>query len=104
MVANHFESKPGLINMVQSNQFSRGAIADPNLHLANSHKTIHILGQRQCDELDSKTTLLRRNIGNFRKFDQEPMHEAYESFKDLHRNVHSTDTTIGIKWKDSTMD
>nr|GEY55293.1 hypothetical protein [Tanacetum cinerariifolium] len=75
--ANNFELKQTLINLVQSNQFTRRQ--DPHNHLYLVSKCINQFFP------PSKTTYLRNEITNFLQKSNETFNEAWERLKDLLR-------------------
>nr|GFB26593.1 hypothetical protein [Tanacetum cinerariifolium] len=74
--ANNFELKQTLINLVQSNQFTRRK--DPHNHLRFFNKITSTFRHPE-------TTYLRNEITNFLQKYNETFYEAWERFKDLLR-------------------
>nr|GEZ41895.1 reverse transcriptase domain-containing protein [Tanacetum cinerariifolium] len=74
--ANNFELKQTLINLVQSNQFTRRQ--DPHNHLRFFNKVTSTFRHPE-------TTYLRNEITNFLQKSNETFNEAWERFKDLLR-------------------
>ncbi|XP_022897631.1 uncharacterized protein LOC111411323 [Olea europaea var. sylvestris] len=112
IAANNFELKPGLIHMVQQNQFGGAAVEDPNAHLGSFLEicdTVKMNGDKAkawfqslpygsittWDDLakkflteyfpPSKSAQLCGEISQFKQLDFEPFYEAWERFKDLLR-------------------
>nr|GFB41751.1 hypothetical protein [Tanacetum cinerariifolium] len=93
--ANNFELKKTLINLVQSNQFT--GRQDPHNHLRffNKVTSTNLRDRLTWEDLvskfinqffpPSKTTYLRNEITNFLQKTNETFNEAWERFKDLHR-------------------
>nr|GFC07975.1 hypothetical protein [Tanacetum cinerariifolium] len=93
--ANNFELKQTLINLVQSNQFTRRQ--DPHNHLRFFNKVTSTTSRSILTWEDlvskfinqffppSKTTYLRNEITNFLQKSNETFNEAWERFKDLLR-------------------
>ncbi|XP_022883666.1 uncharacterized protein LOC111400483 [Olea europaea var. sylvestris] len=89
ITANNFELKPGLIYMVQQNQFGGAAIEDPNAHLGSFLEicdTVKMNGKFLTKYFTpSKSAQLHGEISQFKQLDFEPFYEAWERFKDLLR-------------------
>nr|GEV39581.1 hypothetical protein [Tanacetum cinerariifolium] len=79
ILAEHFELKNSLINMMTSDQFFR-------LEKDNPHDHIHLVSKFINEFFPpSRTTNLRNEISNFQQYFDESFHEAWDHYKDLLR-------------------
>nr|GEU33533.1 hypothetical protein [Tanacetum cinerariifolium] len=79
--ANNIELKNTLINLIQSNQFTKRQ--DPHNHLRFFNKEDLVSKFINQFFPPSKTTYLRNEITNFLQKSNETFNEAWERFKDL---------------------
>nr|GEZ95676.1 hypothetical protein [Tanacetum cinerariifolium] len=84
IVANNFELKHGLINLVQNKQFFRHDKEDPHAHIRYFNKITSTM--RVPDFFPySKTTNLHNKITRFQQRFDESFYEAWDRFNDLLR-------------------
>nr|GEW46603.1 hypothetical protein [Tanacetum cinerariifolium] len=94
IVANNFELKHGLINLVQNKQFFEHEKEDPHAHLRYFNKITSTMRFFP----PSKTTNLHNEITRFQQRFDESFSEAWDRFNDLLRD--SLNSAAGVNFLD----
>nr|GFA05586.1 hypothetical protein [Tanacetum cinerariifolium] len=100
--ANSFELKQTLINLIQSNQFTREAQIWLDKEPPRSILTWEDLISKFINQFfpPSKTTYLGNEITNFLQKPNETFNEAWERFKDLLREAKAIMNRSGMTYKE----
>nr|GEY22485.1 reverse transcriptase domain-containing protein [Tanacetum cinerariifolium] len=94
ILAEHFETKHSLINMMTSDQFFGLEKDNPHDHICWFNKTTSTIKYKDEDLVSkfmneffppSRTTNLRNEISNFQQWFDKLFHEAWDRYKDLLR-------------------